>query len=182
MATFRIGTPTSKGPTSVGGRIMASLFYLVFAACLTRKRYFKLAGASIVYAGLLRIFPGLVVLGWLVVAGAYIWRHHRMAKHHVQMLLGGVAAAPSEFSSQVRNRRWHGDPRPGRLHAVPSISENSETPGRACPSSSGIGAAQRIVIGFRVASVRSTERVSPAAMRTSVAKAVPHDSETKPMS
>src|SRR5262245_29312748 len=31
MATFRINTPTSRGPTSVGGRIMASLFYLVFA-------------------------------------------------------------------------------------------------------------------------------------------------------
>lgn len=31
MATFRIGTPASKGPTTVAGRIMASLFYLVFA-------------------------------------------------------------------------------------------------------------------------------------------------------
>ncbi len=35
MATFRIGTPatsgTSRGPKSVGARIMASLFYLVFA-------------------------------------------------------------------------------------------------------------------------------------------------------
>jgi hypothetical protein len=69
------------------------LFYLVLAACLARKRYFKLSGAAMVYAGLLRIFPGLVVIGWLVVAGAYLWRHHRMAKHHVQMLLGGVAAA-----------------------------------------------------------------------------------------
>jgi hypothetical protein len=69
------------------------LFYLVLAACLARKRYFKLAGASMVYAGMLRIFPGLAVIGWLVVAGAYLWRHHRMAKHHVQMLIGGVAAA-----------------------------------------------------------------------------------------
>lgn len=31
MATFRIGTPTSQQPTSIGGRIGASLFYLVFA-------------------------------------------------------------------------------------------------------------------------------------------------------
>ena len=31
MATFRIGIPTSRSPTSIGGRIGASLFYLVFA-------------------------------------------------------------------------------------------------------------------------------------------------------
>jgi hypothetical protein len=69
------------------------LFYLVLAACLTRKRYYKLAGASMVYAGLLRIFPGLAVIGWLTVAGAYLLRHKRMAKHHQHMLLGGVLAA-----------------------------------------------------------------------------------------
>jgi hypothetical protein len=69
------------------------LFYLVLAACLTRKRYYKLAGASMVYAGLLRIFPGLAVIGWLTVAGAYLVRHKRMAKHHQRMLLGGVLAA-----------------------------------------------------------------------------------------
>lgn len=69
------------------------LFFLVLAACLARKRYFALAGASLVYAGLLRIFPGLVVIGWLVVAGAYIVKHRRMAKHHVRMLAGGTLAA-----------------------------------------------------------------------------------------
>lgn len=69
------------------------LFFLVLAACLTRKRYYKLAGASMVYAGLLRVFPGLAVIGWLTVAGAYLLRHKRMAKHHQRMLLGGVLAA-----------------------------------------------------------------------------------------
>lgn len=69
------------------------LFYLVLSACLVRKKYFKLAGASMVYAGLLRIFPGLAVIGWLTVAGAYIWRHKRMAKSHQQALIGGVLAA-----------------------------------------------------------------------------------------
>jgi hypothetical protein len=69
------------------------LFYLVLSACLTRKHYFKLAGASLVYAGLLRIFPGLVVIGWLTVAGYYLVRHRRMAKPHQQMLIGGTAAA-----------------------------------------------------------------------------------------
>ncbi|HZF53119.1 MAG TPA: hypothetical protein VE093_30910 [Polyangiaceae bacterium] len=69
------------------------LFFLVLSACLARKRYFALSGASLVYAGLLRIFPGLVVIGWLVVAGAYLVKHRRMARHHVRMLIGGVAAA-----------------------------------------------------------------------------------------
>lgn len=69
------------------------LFYLVLSACLIRKRYFKLAGASMVYAGLLRVFPGLPVIGWLTVAGIYLVRHKRMARSHVQVLIGGVLAA-----------------------------------------------------------------------------------------
>ncbi len=69
------------------------LFWLVLSACLTRKRYFKLAGATFVYSALLRIFPGLAVFGWLTAAGIYIARHKKMAKHHLQMLIGGTAAA-----------------------------------------------------------------------------------------
>jgi hypothetical protein len=69
------------------------LFFFVAAACLARKRWFAFAGASLVYAGLLRIFPGLAVIGWLVVAGAYIVRNKRMAKSHQRMLLGGTLAA-----------------------------------------------------------------------------------------
>lgn len=69
------------------------LFFLVLSACLIRKRWLKLAGASMVYAGLLRIFPGLAVIGWLTVAGVYLFKHKRMAKQHQQVLLGGVLAA-----------------------------------------------------------------------------------------
>ncbi len=69
------------------------LFYLVLAAVLVRKRWFKLAGAAMVYAGLLRVFPGLAVIGWLTVAGATIIRTKTMPKHHRQMLAGGVLAA-----------------------------------------------------------------------------------------
>ena len=36
--------------------------------CAARKRWFVVAGAAMVYAGLLRIFPGLVVFGWLMPA------------------------------------------------------------------------------------------------------------------
>jgi hypothetical protein len=69
------------------------LFYLVLSACLIRKRWFKLAGAAMVYAGLLRIFPGLAVIGWLTTAGIYLVRHKRMHREHVQVLIGGVLAA-----------------------------------------------------------------------------------------
>ncbi|AKT40216.1 hypothetical protein [Chondromyces crocatus] len=69
------------------------LFWLVLSTCFLRKRYFALAGASVVYAGLLRIFPGIVVIGGLTVAGIHLARHRRMPAHHVRMLLGGIAAA-----------------------------------------------------------------------------------------
>jgi hypothetical protein len=69
------------------------LFFMTMAACLARKRYWKLAGASMVYCGLLRVFPGLTVIGWLVVVGWQLVRQRRLAPHHKQMLLGGVLAA-----------------------------------------------------------------------------------------
>jgi len=69
------------------------LFFLVLSTCLARKRRFKLAGASMVYAGLLRIFPGLTVIGWLTVTGLHLLRHKRMARSHMQALIGGVLAA-----------------------------------------------------------------------------------------
>jgi hypothetical protein len=69
------------------------LFWFVMAACFARKRYFRLAGASMVYAALLRVFPGLAVIGWLVVAGTYLVKHKRMRPEHFRTLQGGVLAA-----------------------------------------------------------------------------------------
>ncbi|MDI1483171.1 hypothetical protein [Polyangium sp. y55x31] len=69
------------------------LFFLVLSVCLLRKKYPKLAGASLVYAGLLRIFPGLCVVGLLVTVGWTIVRKRKMTGEQVQMLLGGTAAA-----------------------------------------------------------------------------------------
>jgi hypothetical protein len=77
------------------------LFWSVMAAAMAHKRHFKLAGASMVYAGLLRIFPGLMVIGWLVVAGAYIWRHKKMARDHLQTLIGGTLAAAILIAASV---------------------------------------------------------------------------------
>lgn len=69
------------------------LFYLVLSACLLRKRYFALGAASLVYAGLLRIFPGLVVVGWLAVVGWQLVKHRTLTRPQWRMLAGGVAAA-----------------------------------------------------------------------------------------
>lgn len=69
------------------------LFYLVLAACLVRKRYFALGAASLVYAGLLRIFPGLVVVGWLAVVFWQLWKHRTLTKPQQRMLVGGTLAA-----------------------------------------------------------------------------------------
>ncbi len=69
------------------------LFFLVASVCLLRKQYPKLAGAALVYAGLLRIFPGLVVVGLLVVVGWTVVRKHKMTREQLQMLIGGTASA-----------------------------------------------------------------------------------------
>lgn len=68
-------------------------FFLIASACLARRRWFKLAGASIVYAGLLRVFPILIVVGWLTVAGACLIRRGRLARSHRDLLVGGLIAA-----------------------------------------------------------------------------------------
>ena len=68
------------------------LFFLTLSIALIRKQRFKLGGASLVYSGMLRIFPGLVVVGPLVVAGASLVRKRRLEHSHRQMLLGGVLA------------------------------------------------------------------------------------------
>ncbi|MEM1030118.1 MAG: hypothetical protein AAGN82_07200 [Myxococcota bacterium] len=69
------------------------LFFSVLSVACIRRRYFKTAGAALVYAGLLRIFPGLVVVGTLVPTIAYAVRHRRMHRDHLQMLIGGTLAA-----------------------------------------------------------------------------------------
>jgi hypothetical protein len=76
-----------------GGAFMRQdwLFFLVLSACLLRKRHFALAGAAFAYATLLRVFPGILLAGWAVVAGAYVWKHKRMAQEHLRVVVGGLA-------------------------------------------------------------------------------------------
>ena len=69
------------------------LFWLVLAACLARKKWYALAGAGMVYAGLLRVFPGLTAIGWLCVAGFHLVRRGTLSQPMWRMLGGGVLAA-----------------------------------------------------------------------------------------
>ncbi len=77
------------------------LFWFVMAGCFARKRYFRLAGASMVYAALLRVFPGLAVIGWLVVAGQYLLKHKRLRPEHARTLVGGTLAAAVLVSASL---------------------------------------------------------------------------------
>lgn len=69
------------------------LFWLVGAACFARKRWFYAAGAAAVYSALLRVFPGLAIIGWLVVAGCYLVKHKRLSVPQLRTLIGGTVAA-----------------------------------------------------------------------------------------
>ncbi len=77
-----------------GGAFMRQdwLFWLVLSACLTRKRYFALAGATFAYSTLLRVFPGILLAGWVVVAIAHFVKHKRLAPSHIKVMAGGIAA------------------------------------------------------------------------------------------
>jgi hypothetical protein len=77
------------------------LFWLVLSACFIRKRYYALAGAAFAYATLLRVFPGVLVVGWIVVVAAHFWKHKRMAAHHGRLILGGIAATALLVSISV---------------------------------------------------------------------------------
>ncbi|MBM4360033.1 MAG: hypothetical protein FJ096_18160 [Deltaproteobacteria bacterium] len=69
------------------------LFFLVLSTAAMHKRYFKIGGAALVYAGLLRIFPGLVVIGTLVPFITHLVEKRRIHPDHKQALIGGTIAA-----------------------------------------------------------------------------------------
>lgn len=69
------------------------LFLLVMSVCLVRKQWFALGAAALVYSALLRIFPGLLVMGWLGVAGWQLVKHRRLTRPQLRMLAGGTLAA-----------------------------------------------------------------------------------------
>jgi len=95
-----------------GGAFMRHdwIFYLVLSGCLIRKKYFALGGASFAYSTLLRVFPGILLVGWVVVAGTYLCKHKRMHPSHVRVMLGGIAATVILVSVSIKVAGAHSYP------------------------------------------------------------------------
>lgn len=95
VSAIVFGTQASAPFYWTGGALLRQdwFFFFILSACLARKKFWALSGAAMVYAGLLRVFPGLVVIGWLIVAGWHIAQYKRMKAEHVRMLWGGTLAA-----------------------------------------------------------------------------------------
>lgn len=62
-----------------GGAFMRQdwVFFLVAAVCLARKRHFALAGAALTWSSLLRVFPMILFVGWILVIGFHLLRQIR---------------------------------------------------------------------------------------------------------
>jgi hypothetical protein len=69
------------------------LFLLVAAVCLARKRRFGLAGFALTWSALLRIFPGVFVFGWLIIAAIHLVKRLREARER-----GEPLSVPGLFS------------------------------------------------------------------------------------
>src|SRR6185295_18227507 len=95
-----------------GGAFMRQdwLFFLVLCACLLRKRYYALGGAAFAYSTLLRVFPGLLLAGPIVVMVAYIVKHKRIAGPHLRMMVGGLAATVILVGSSAAIAGWRSYP------------------------------------------------------------------------
>src|SRR5262249_14806301 len=85
--------PASYGWT--GGAFLRQdwIFWLVVTACLLKKGWHGAAGATFAYSTLLRIFPGVLLIGPVALAGWHFWRHRYLAGSHWRMAAGGLLAA-----------------------------------------------------------------------------------------
>ena len=74
-------------------------FLLVLAVCLTKKRYFALAGAALAWSALLRVFPVILFAGWGAIMLFTMLRRFRrghgpwLLREHRQLILGTAFAA-----------------------------------------------------------------------------------------
>ncbi len=56
------------------------IFFLIASACFARKRKFALAGASLTWSALLRVFPLIFFAGWGIIAGLHVVKKLRARK------------------------------------------------------------------------------------------------------
>ena len=69
------------------------LFLLVAAVCLAKKRKFGLAGAALTWSALLRIFPVLLFIGWVLAIGLYLLKKRRLHPDHKRLIAGCAIGA-----------------------------------------------------------------------------------------
>ncbi len=94
IAALTLGTNFSNRYYWTGGAFLRHdwVFYLVASICLMKKNHHALGGASFAYAVLLRLFPGLVVIGPVIGAAEYFRQHRKLDLRFLQWAGGGVVA------------------------------------------------------------------------------------------
>ena len=140
------------------------IFFTVLSVACLRKRRFKVAGAAVVYAGLLRIFPGLVVIGTLVPVVAYAIKHRTMHRDHRQMLIGGCMAAAVLIPVSIA--MTHTDPGKPWYHPYKIFYEHTIETHDQTPLTNHMGL--RVIIAhkffdFQVPGLRSADEAKKAA-------------------
>jgi hypothetical protein len=69
------------------------VFLMVAAVCFARKRKFELAGGSLTWSSLLRVFPMIGFSGWIIVVGIHFWKHRKLHPDHRRLIGGCIVAA-----------------------------------------------------------------------------------------
>lgn len=96
VALLALGTNFPNRYYWTGGAFLRHdwLFFLGACICLLKKERYFLAGLSIAYAALLRLFPGMVLVGPALAAADVLWRERRLDRRYLKLFLGvavGVA-------------------------------------------------------------------------------------------
>ena len=66
------------------------LFYTVAVVCLLKKEKFFLAGLALAYSTLLRLFPGLMVIGPLLAGIEWVRVHRKLDPRFLKFVAGGA--------------------------------------------------------------------------------------------
>ena len=69
------------------------LFLLVAAVALARKRWFALAGAAATWSALLRVFPAILFVGWVLAIVLDLIRKRSISSSNKRLILGAAIAA-----------------------------------------------------------------------------------------
>jgi hypothetical protein len=101
LATVFWGTQAPSAFSWTGGAFLRQdwLFLVVLSIALLRKRHFFWAGAALMWAATLRVFPVLLFAGPGIVMGAACWRSRRWLAAHRSFVLGSVLSAALSLSA-----------------------------------------------------------------------------------